>query len=201
MDEAKKKCVIAPGCSIGPKIFIFLSCPTRGPNTPEYCMRLQPPWAGGRGRWGAGGGVCRRHSKGSASLWPVTGESGSPPSQGESWPEAPVKGVDCGASQQTRNSLFRTEGVQVAVWLGPGPVGGGCRQVLTLRSPITSTVGHTHGAQSPRLWYGTATLPTQMWEGVITCWKPSLIQFSGKRGSIHCSGSSEPPASWTCLLR
>lgn len=70
-------------------------------------------------------------------------------------------------------SLFRTEGVQVTLWLGPGPVGGGCRQVLTLRSPITSTVGHPHGAQS-RLWYGTPTLPTQMWEGVITCWKPSF---------------------------
>lgn len=28
--------------------------------------------------------------------------------EGESWPEAPVKGVGCGVPRETRNSLFRT---------------------------------------------------------------------------------------------
>lgn len=29
--------------------------------------------------------------------------------EGESWPEAPVKGAGCGVPRETRNSLFRTE--------------------------------------------------------------------------------------------
>lgn len=78
-----------------------LDCPTRSPNTPHYCLRLQPQ---GAGRGWQVDGADKRQLKGSQPEASDRRQAGLS-SQGEGWQEAPARGVDVGVPRETRASL------------------------------------------------------------------------------------------------